>query len=70
MLVVLIETPEELDEFTEQDMCRWWRGRCVKRVRDGEMFFEVASPVRFNAREGVKRLASFGVTARVVRRSV
>lgn len=69
-LVVLIKQPENLDEFTESDMRRWWRGRCVKHVRDGEMFFEVASPVRFNVSEGVKRLASFGVSARVARRSV
>ena len=69
-LVVLIENPNELDEFTEQDMRRWWRNGCKKHVVNGEVFFEVVEPVRLNAREGAKRLASFGVKARVARRRV
>jgi len=66
-LVVLIES-EDFDEYTEQEMRRWWRHRCKKHQVNGEVFFEVAYPVRFNTREGVKRLASFGVKARIVRR--
>jgi len=68
-IVVLIEDPE-LDPFTEQDMRRWWRDKCKKHILNGEIYFEVVSPVRYNAREGAKRLASFGVKARVARRPV
>jgi hypothetical protein len=68
MYVILIE--DELDEFTEQDMRRWWRGRCVKHVRNGEVLFEVGEPKRLNLWEGVKRFASFGIKTRVVRRKI
>jgi len=70
MLVILIEKPEELDEFTEADMRRWWRHQCKKHFQDGEVLFEVCVPKRFNLSEGVKRLRSFGVSARIVRRRV
>ncbi len=69
-LVILIEQPEEFDEFTGEDMRRWWRYRCKKIVRSNETYFDVASPKRFNLYEGVRRLASFGVQARVARRPV
>lgn len=69
-LVVLIDKPDQLTAYIEADIRRWWRHRVVKRVRDGETFFVVAEPVRFNAYEGVKRLGSFGVAARVARREV
>lgn len=67
-LVVLIES--EMHEHAEADMRRWWRHHCRKHMRQGETYFEVASPVRWNAYEGVKRLASFGVKARVARRPI
>lgn len=66
MLVVLIESA--LEPIVEADMRRWWRDRCKKHVVHGETYFEVATPIRFNCYEGVKRLASFGVRARVARR--
>jgi hypothetical protein len=66
-LVVLIETPGKLDGYIEQDMRRWWRNHCRKHTTlNGEIFFIV--PGKFNLYEGVKRLASFGVKARVARR--
>ncbi len=65
-LVVLLES--EIDDFTEQDMRRWWRHHCKKVTTNGETFFIVAN--RFNAKEGVKRLASFGVNARMALRPV
>jgi hypothetical protein len=61
-LVVLIIG--EMDQVVETDMRRWWRGHCIKRVKNGETYFEVGYPVRYNVQEGVKRLASFGVKAR------
>lgn len=67
MYVILIQ--DSLDEFTEQDMRRWWRGRCVKHVVKGETFFDVGEPKKLNLWEGVRRLASFGVRARVARRN-
>ncbi len=66
MYVVLIE--DELDEFTEADMRRWWRGKAIKRCRNGEVYFEVGLPARLNLWGGVKRLASFGIKARVAQR--
>lgn len=67
-LVVLIQNPVLLDEFTEQDMRRWWCGRCKKHNINGEIFFEVGGRVR--SCEGAKRLASFGIKAKVVCRAV
>jgi hypothetical protein len=69
-LVVLIENIGELDSFTEEDMRRWWRNRCKKHSVGGEVYFEMMTPIRYNAREGVKRLESFGVKAHVARRPV
>lgn len=67
-LVVLIERPEELLPEIEADMRRWWRGHCVKITRDGETWFAVSAPLSYNVREGIKRLASFGVSARAAYR--
>ena len=64
-LVVLIENPEKLDDYVEQDMRRWWQHRCRKIVSGGKTYFIV--PGKFYLYEGVKRLASFGVKARVAR---
>lgn len=69
-LVVLIENPEQLDEYTEVEMRRWWRHRCRKITWGGEVFFSVGAPKKMNLYEGVKRLRSFGVDARVARRPV
>ncbi|KKL87373.1 hypothetical protein LCGC14_1935350 [marine sediment metagenome] len=68
--VVLIEDPELLDSPIELDMRRWWGDRVRKHVVDGEVYFEVGAPVEFRTREGVKRLASFGVPARVANRKI
>ncbi len=65
-LVVLIETPDKLDDYAEQDMRRWWGHHCRKHTGHGEVFFIV--PGKFRLYEGVKRLASFGIKARVARR--
>jgi len=65
-LVILVETPDKLEDYIEQDMRRWWGGHCLKRERNSETLFIV--PGKFKLYEGVKRLASFGVKARVVRR--
>lgn len=65
-LVVLVESP--LTEYAEAEMRRWWRHRCKKHERAGEVFFEVSYPFRLNGYEGVRRLRSFGVTARIARR--
>lgn len=67
-LVVLIQS--EMEPFIGADMRRWWSNRCVKVTRGGETFFKVDTPKRFRCREGVKRLASFGVKARVALRAV
>jgi hypothetical protein len=67
-LVVLIETPERFSDYVGQDMRRWWRHHCKKTMHNGQIWFDVAAPKAFNLREGVKRLASFGVQARVARR--
>lgn len=75
-LVVLIEDQEmfKSSEFIEQDMRRWWQNKCKKIVigtdASHEIYFDVATPKHFNLYEGVKRLASFGVKARVARRRV
>jgi hypothetical protein len=63
-LVVLIE--DGLTDHAERDMRRWWGGNCKKRVANGETYFEVCG--KFRLYEGVKRLASFGVRARIARR--
>jgi hypothetical protein len=68
-LVVLLSSPD-LDGFTEGDMRRWWRNHCKKHTVNGETFFEVSPPIRYNTREGVRRLASFGVASRVARRAI
>lgn len=68
-LVILIETPDTFVDYAEQDMRRWWRHRCKKHVVNGEMYFEIGDPKTWAA-ESVKRLASFGVKARVARRVV
>jgi hypothetical protein len=67
-MVVLIES--EIEPFIEADMRRWWRHHCIKVTRGSETFFKVDTPKRYNSREGVKRLASFGVKARVALRAV
>lgn len=67
-LVVLIDEPDKLDDHTEQDMRRWWRQHAKKHVREGEVFFEVMG--KLNLYGGCKRLWSFGVPARVVRRAI
>lgn len=68
MLVVLLES--SLDPHAERDMRRWWHDRCKKHFSpSGEVYFEVAPPVRFNCYEGAKRLRSFGVQCRVARRT-
>lgn len=62
--------PASYDEvpFIHQDMLRWWRGRAKTHRHNGELLIEVGAPKRVNLYEGVKRLASFGIKARVVRR--
>lgn len=71
-LYVKIMHPEDYDEFVRPDMVRFWRGKAVHRRVDGELLIDVgaAGDKRFALREGVKRLASFDVHARVVRRTL
>lgn len=66
-LVILIENPDKLDDYIERDMRRWWRHNCKKHVADSETWFEIRD-FRTWATESIKRLASFGIKARVVRR--
>lgn len=53
---------EAFTDHVEQDMRRWWRHRCKIDRRPHEIFIEVSTPVKLNVYEGIKRLASFGVT--------
>jgi len=69
-LVVLIENHEDFDTYTENDMRRWWGHACKKHSQNGEVFFEFGSNVRYKTREGVRRLKSFGINAKVVRRPI
>jgi len=74
MLVVLIhpDDVDKLDEFCLPDMCRWWQGHAIQRTIGGETWFEVgrAGCKHLALYGGVKRLASFGVRARVARRTL
>jgi len=67
-LVVLIVNPEDMDEYAESDMYRWWRHQAKRHIKGEELYYEVASPVKFNVYEGIKRLKSFGIIARAAYR--
>ena len=72
MLVIKIENVADYEEedFTRQDMTRWFRGKMKHHRLDGELLIEVAYPKRTNLYEGVKRLSSFGIKSHVVRRKI
>lgn len=59
---------DNFDDFTEQDMRRWWMQRCIIDRHDPRgIFIKVGAPVKFRVYHGIKRLASFGVEARAAR---
>lgn len=69
MLCLLIENPEAYDDMVRPDMHRWWRTGVKHHYVNGETLVELADGTRrVWLPESVKRLASFGVRARVVRR--
>ena len=70
MRVLLIENPMDFDEHVEPDMSRWWHGAWRWRRQGDEVWIELADRSWCHLRESVKRLASFGVTARVANRQV
>ncbi len=71
MLLVLIENPESYDDLVRPDMERWCARRCKHHHQDGELLIEIApGRRRVMLPEWVKRLASFNVRARVVRRTI
>ncbi len=68
---ILVETVDMWPE-AQADMTRWWSGGCRAKTVDGELLLDVQMPDRnnhFRLYEGIKRLASFAVRARVVLRS-
>ena len=71
MLVLLIENPAEYDDLVRPDMQRWWRRGVKHHYVNGETLVGLAAgDKRIWLPESVKRLASFGVRARVVRRTL
>lgn len=71
MLVILIENPDSYDDLVRPDMQRWCCNRAKHHHQDGELLIEIPEGRRrVMLPEWVKRLASFNVRARIVRRTI
>ena len=68
--VILINEADAVDyeDLARAEMTHWWGDRCKHHRIGQELLVEVGG--QFALREGVKRLKSFGIGAKVVRRDL